>query len=49
MLDGNLEWVRDGGDIDFLIPPDKFNGMDGELAGLTGVKVDIKGLGAFNN
>ena len=49
MFDGYLEWVRDRGDIDFLIPPDKFNCMDGELAGLAGVKVDIKGLGAFNN
>jgi hypothetical protein len=49
MLDRNLEWIGDGSDVDFLVPPDKFRGMEGELVGLTGVKVDIKGAGSSNN
>ena len=49
MLDGDLEWICDGGEIDLLIPPHEFSGMNRELAGLATVKVDIKSGGTFDN
>ena len=48
MIGGDFFGIGDGGEIDLLVPLDKFSGMIGKQTAVTAVNINSKGLGLVN-